>query len=158
MQTLKFAPFIPATVKVTWKDTNIFLSGPSGDVEVAANGLLNYGIATAEESNTEEYGGRRQITLTFYRAKLAGVVQNIAATGFLASGEKNQIRRKHDGRKQNSIAKFYNGLENYKAARLPLVLQFLSEIKEEILERERVVEKKVGRGLDVLLAEKEKSE
>lgn len=151
-QSSMFMPLIPPTVKASWKGTNIFLTGPSADVELAANGLLNYGVATAEESNTEEYGGRRQITLTFYRKKLAGVVQNIAATGFLASGEKNQIRRKHDGRKEKSIAKFYNGLENYKAARLPLVLQFLSKIKEEILERERVVENKEGRGMDSLLS------
>ena len=149
---MQFAPFIPSTVKASWKDTNIFLAGPSGDAELAANGLLNYGIATAEESNTEEYGGRRLITLTFYRKKLAGVAQNIAATGFLASGEKNQIRRKHDGRKQKSIWKFHNGLENYKAARLPIVLEFLSKIKEEILERERVVEGRTGRGMDSLLA------
>jgi hypothetical protein len=153
-----YMPLIPPTVKASWKDTNIFLTGPSTDVELAANGLLNYGIATAEESNTDEYGERRLITLTFYRKKLAGVVQNIAATGFLGSGEKNQIRRKHDGRKQNSIAKFHNGLENYKATRLPLVLQLLSKIKEEILERERVVGGKIGRGMDILLAEKEKSE
>lgn len=158
MNKLQFAPIIPNTVKASWKGTNLYLSGPEADTQLAANGLLNYGIATAEESNTEEYGGMRQITLTFYRKKLAGVVQNIAATGFLASGEKTQFKRKHDGRKQNSIAKFHSELENYKAARLPHILTLLSEIKEEILERERVVEGKIGRGLDSLLAEKEKSE
>ena len=146
-----FMPLIPATVKASWKDTNLYLSGPEADTELAANGLLNYGIATAEESNTEEFGGRRLITLTFYRKKLAGVAQNIAATGFLASGEKNQIRRKHDGRKQKAIWKFHNGMENYKAARLPRILALLSGIKEEILERERVVEGRTGRGMDALL-------
>ena len=151
MSTTQFIPQIPKTVKARFKDYHITLSGPCADVEFAANGLLNYGIASAEEESSEAGIGQRRAVLTFYKKKAKAALQNIAETGFFPASRLQTLRRKHDGRKVESITIYKNGLENYKAARLATLLQSLSAITEEIGERAELVEGRKGRGLGEIL-------
>ena len=152
MNTTQFIPQIPKTVKARFSGYHITLSGPCTDVEQAANLLLNYGIASAEEESSEAGVGGRRVVLTFYRKKLKETVRNIAEMGYFPARKVQTLRRKRDGRKNSSIINYWHGLENYKTARLANLLQVLSEVTEEIGERAEVVEGRKGRGLNEILA------
>ena len=148
---LKFAPFIPPTVQATWKGTNIYLVGPSDDAEFAANGLLNYGFATAEESCEEISLQEKRMTLTFYRKNLPRALQTFAETGFLGSGTAPAIRRKKDGRKEKAIRSFHSARSVYADGRKQFALSELARVTEDIGERAEVIEGRRGRGLHELV-------
>jgi len=148
----KFIPEIPSTVKARFKGYHIVLTGPKEDVERAANGLLNYGFACEEEESEELSGDIARTVLTFYKKTLTLAVDNIAEMGFMQQGTRPAMRRKRDGRKENAIRNFHVGLDSYAQARRGTILAFLSGIREEIGERAEVVDGRVGRGLDEMLA------
>lgn len=148
----QFIPEIPATVKARFKGYHITLTGPNEDVERAANGLLNYGFASAEEENAELAEGVSRVVLTFYKKSLISAVENISQMGFVPASRAVTLRRKHDERKQNAIRSFRVELDGYAQGRKGTILALLSGIREEIGERAEVVEGRVGRGLDEILA------
>ena len=147
-----FIPTIPASVKARFSGYHITLSGPNEDADLAANMLLNYGFATVEESCEEITDKEKRYTLTFYRKNLEGVIKSISEMGYAPSSAKPSVRRKHDERKASAILNFQVEQEQYAQSRRPLILQALSVVREDIGERAEVIEGRVGRGLDELLA------
>ena len=149
-----FIPHIPSTVRARFSGYHITLTGPNADVDLAANSLYNYSIACAEEESAELTLTTKRVVLTFYRKPLLAAIQSISQMGYVADGEKPAIRRKRDGRKENAIREYRVGMEVYSRARLPLILSVLNSIREDIGEREEIIEKRVGRGLNEIFAEK----
>lgn len=142
---------IPQTVNARFSGYHITLSGPNEDVDLAANILLNYGFATAEESCEEISLQEKRMTLTFYRKNLSRALQTFAETGFLASGPAPAIRRKKDGRKEKAIRSFYSSLSLYADGRKQFALGELARVTEDIGERAEIIEGRRGRGLHELV-------
>lgn len=149
-----FIPHIPSTVKARFSGYHITLTGPNADVDLAANGLYNYSIACAEDESAELTLTTKRVVLTFYRKPLLAAIQSISEMGLAMTGEKPSIRRKRDGRKEKAIREYRVGMELHSRSRLPLILSFLSEIREDIGERAEIIENRVGRGLNEIFSEK----
>jgi len=160
----KFIPQIPSTVRARFKGYHVAITGDKASCEILANSLFNFGVVTAIEEE-ESCDGQHRIIGTVYKRGIKSGADTLCAMGYLMTDFEMprfgwSVRRKRDSRKKISIAKYHEerglfdmnlandkGLEAYKAARLPLVREFLNEIKEEIGERAEVVEGSKGRGL-----------
>lgn len=154
MNTTQFIPSIPHTVKARFSGYHITLTGPNEDAELAANGLYNYGFASAEDESAELNPETKRIVLTFYKKPMLAAIKSISEMGYDVAREKSSIRRKRDGRKENAIRNYHVGMEIHSRSRLPLILDMLGTIREDIGERREIVENEIGRGLNEIFSEK----